>query len=253
MGRQYRCHSADYVLAEFDDIASLGIGEIFIHDDVFTLHRERVEAICRGLIERRHDLIWQARTRVDLVDQKMLALMRESGCQRLSFGVESGSEKVLKSMCKNIDLDHVEKVFSWCRKEGITTLADFMIGNLDETAEDIKKTIAFMRRINPDYVQFSICSPYPGTPLYALARERGLIATDIWRDFARSPLSEFRSPVWTEHFSEKELVRMTAKAYRSFYLRPAFILKQMRKINSFQQLKAMINAAIGMLIKRNSL
>jgi Fe-S oxidoreductase len=249
MGRRYRCHSAEYVLAEFEDIARLGIGEVFIYDDVFTLHRERVEAICRGLIARRHDLIWQARTRVDLVDEEMLALMRESGCQRLSFGVESGSEKVLKSMRKNIDLNRVEKVFSWCRREGIVTMADFMIGNLDETAEDVEKTIVLMKRINPDYVQFSICCPYPGTPLYDLARERGQVATDIWLDFAKNPLSEFRSPVWTEHFSEEELIRMAAKAYRSFYLRPAFILKQLQKINSFQQLKMMARSAIGMLAK----
>ncbi|MDO9541566.1 MAG: radical SAM protein, partial [Kiritimatiellia bacterium] len=250
MGRRYRCHSAEYVLAEFEDIARLGIGEVFIYDDVFTLHRERIEAICRGLITRRHDLIWQARTRVDLVDEAMLALMRKSGCQRLSFGVESGSEKVLKSMRKNIDLNRVEKVFSWCRREGIATLADFMIGNLDETAEDVEKTIALMKRINPDYVQFSICCPYPGTPLYDLARERGVVTGDIWRDFAKNPLREFRSPVWTEYFSEEELIRMTAKAYRSFYLRPMFILKQIRKINSFQQLKTMAAGAISMMIKR---
>ena len=249
MGRRYRCHSAEYVLAEFEDIAKLGIGEVFIYDDVFTLHRERVEAICRGLIVRRHGLIWQARTRVDLVDEEMLALMRESGCQRLSFGVESGSEKILKSMQKNIDLNHVEKVFSWCRREGIVTLADFMIGNLEETAEDVEKTIALMKRINPDYVQFSICSPYPGTPLYDLACERGVVAGDVWRDYAKNPLSEFRSPVWTEHFSEEELIHMAAKAYRSFYLRPPFILKQLQKINSFQQLKTMARSAIGMLAK----
>ena len=249
MGRRYRCHSAEYVLAEFEDIVSLGIGEVFIHDDVFTLHRERVEAICRGLIARRPDLIWQARTRVDLVDEEMLALMRESGCQRLSFGVESGSEKVLRSMHKDIDLNRVEKVFSWCRREGIVTLADFMIGNLDETAEDVEKTLALMKRINPDYVQFSICSPYPGTALYELGQTRGLIQSDVWLDFAKNPLSKFRSLVWTEHFSEEELVRMTAKAYRSFYLRPMFILKQMRKINSFQQLKTMARGAIGMMAK----
>lgn len=127
------------------------------------------------------------------------------------------------------------------------TLADFMLGNLDEEEEDIRKTFGLLRRLRPDYVQFSVLTPYPNTPIYALALERGLIPTDIWREFATDPMQDFKTPVWTQHFSEDQLQAFTAKAYRSFYMRPGFILKQLRSIHSLSQLRAMARAAMGIL------
>ncbi len=247
MGRKYRAHGADYVLAELDDILSLGVGEIFIHDDTFSLKRDRVEAICRGMIERGSPLVWEARTRVDCVDRELLALMRKAGCTRLSFGVESGSEKVLAAMRKGIQPGRVVDVFSWCRAEGITTLADFMVGNLEETGEDIEKTFALLKRLDPDFAQFSILSPYPGTPIYQMALDRGVVPGDVWQEFAKDPLAPFESPVWTEHFSREELDKITARAYRRFYFRPRFILRQLRKIHSPATLATMARGALGML------
>jgi anaerobic magnesium-protoporphyrin IX monomethyl ester cyclase len=250
MGRKYRCHSAEYVLREIEDILSLGIKEIFVHDDTFTIRKNRVEAICQGIIHRDYDVIWEARTRVDCVDEELLALMRKAGCHRLSFGVESGSEKVLKSMRKKIDLDRVRQVFSWCKREGITTLADFMFGNLDEEEDDVKMTMKLVEDIDPDYAQFSLCSPYPATPLYEIALERGVVPYDIWQEFAQNPLMDIESPVWTERFSVEELRKVTAAAYRRFYFRPAFMMKQLLKANSFNQVKTMMSGAIGMLRNR---
>ena len=175
--------------------------------------------------------------------------MRKAGCHRLSFGVESGSEKVLKSMRKGINISQVERVFEWCRKSGIVTLADFMFGNLDEDAEDIRKSLELVDRIKPDFVQYSICSPYPDTDLYKLGLEKGLITRDIWLELARNPLMEFRSPVWAQHFTEEELVKITAMAYRKFYMRPSFILKQLRKIHSVEHIKTLVSGAIGMAKK----
>lgn len=246
MGRTYRYHSAEYVLREIKEIIDLGIKEIFIHDDTFTLRRERVVEICEGILKRGYKITWEARTRVDCVDEELLGLMKRAGCHRLSFGVESGSEKVLRSMRKGTDLEKVKKVFDACRREGIVTLADFMFGNLDETEEDIEKTMRLIKRLNPDYAQFSICSPYPDTPLYKRGLESGLISNDIWMDFAKNPLSPFKSPVWTQHFTEERLIKITSSAYKSFYMRPSFILKQLAKINSVAQFKKMVKGAIGM-------
>jgi len=249
MGRKYRYHSADYVLGEIEEIMDLGIKEIFIHDDTFTLHKKRVEQICRGILERNLDVLWEARTRVDCVDKRLLSLMRKAGCHRMSFGVESGSDKVLKSMRKGINLQQVERVFNWCQQEGIITLADFMIGSLDEEIEDIQNSLKLMKRIAPDFVQFSICSPYPGTPLYELGMATGIIPRDVWREFARDPLKPFNSPMWTQHFTEEELVNLTASAYRQFYVRPSFIFRQLGKIHSWAQFKTMVRGALGMLRK----
>ena len=247
MGRKYRIHSSQYVLGEIEEILQLGVHEIFIHDDTFTLKRERVREICEGIIERGYDIIWEARTRVDCVDENLIALMRKAGCHRMSFGIESGSERVLKSMKKGITLDQAKKAFAWCQREGMVTLADFMFGNLDEEIEDIKKSLALVKQINPDFVQYSICSPYPGTPLYTIGLERDLIPRDVWLDYAINPLQGFQSPVWTQHFTKEELMRITSAAYRAFYMRPSFLLKQLKKINSIEQLKTMLRGAIGMM------
>jgi radical SAM superfamily enzyme YgiQ (UPF0313 family) len=247
MDRTYRMHSDQYVLNEIEDIMRLGIYEMFIQDDTFTLNRDRILSICRGIIDRKYDITWQARTRVDLVDEEMLSIMRRAGCYRMSFGVESGSEKVCKSIRKPIPRDRVINVFKMCRKEGIATLADFIFGNLDEEDEDVRKTLDFVSVIKPDYVQYSICSPYPATPLYEIGLKKGLISHDVWLEFANSPLKAFDSPVWTQHFSKIALEKITLDAYRAFYFRPSYIIKQLAKINSLEKLKLKVHAGIRML------
>lgn len=247
MGRKYRYHSAEYVLRELEEIHRLGIREVFIHDDTFTLKRDRIEKICRGMIVSGPNLVWECRTRVDLVDENLLQLMKTAGCHRISFGVESGSPRVLKAMRKEINLKQVREVFKLCRRLKIITLADFMFGNLDETSSDIEKTLQLARELNPDYIQFSILSPYPDTPIYQLAMERKLVPGDIWKKFAENPLDAFSSPVWTQHFSRNELIQRTRKAYRSFYLRPRFILRQLFRIRSLDQMKSAVRGALGML------
>jgi len=247
MGRSYRAHSALYVLREFHDIAYLRIPEVFIHDDTFTLNRKRVIDICEGLIHRDYGITWEARTRVDCVDEVMLKLMKRAGCNRLSFGVESGSRQVLKHMQKDISLEMVRNVFKMCKDYGITSLADFMVGNLHETIDDIEKSFDLMEELKPDYVQWSVCSPYPGTPLYELGLKNGVIKSDVWREFARDPLVPFDSPVWTEYFSKEELITIVSRAYKQFYMRPRFIMKQLFNIRSMAQLKTMLSGALGML------
>lgn len=248
MGRQYRYHSAEYVLREFDEIHRLGIREVFIHDDTFSLKRERVEAICNGLIERGYPMIWEARTRVDCVDKELLVLMKRAGCERLSFGVESGSAKVLKAMRKGTDIDQIRKVFAWCRDIGITTLADFMIGNVDEKAEDIAMSVSLMKQLAPDYVQWSILSPYPNTPIYKMALEKGLVTEDVWLRFAEDPFLPFYTPYWTKEFSLDELRRIASRNYRTFYFRPSFIFKQLKKLRTPGQFLSLAKAAIAMII-----
>lgn len=249
MGKKYRYHSAQYVLREIESIIDLGIHEIFIHDDTFTVNRSRVIEICRGIKDRNFEIVWQARTRVDCVDDELISIMRNAGCQRLSFGVESGSPRVLKAMKKNIDLNKVKGIFAECKRAGMITLADFMFGNLDEKQEDIQMTFDLIAEIEPDLIQFSICSPYPDTQLYQKGLDTGIIEDDVWKIFAQTPLIIPDSPVWTQHFTKEELCKLTASAYRKFYWKPKFILKQLMKLNSFNHFINLTRGAIGMLFK----
>ena len=124
-----------------------------------------------------------------------------------------------------------------------------MFGNVGETMADIRQSLVLLRRIRPHYAQFSICSPYPATPLYEMARQRGLVAGDAWLDFAKSPLQAFHSPAWTENFTRTELEQIAASAYRSFYLRPRFIWQELRGIRSPAQLMRTLRAGLGVLAR----
>ena len=247
MGKKFRPASAGCVLEEIESILRLGIQEIFIHDDTFSVDRKRVIAICEGILSRNLKFHWDARTRVNCVDFEQLALMKKSGCERISFGIESGDPGILKNLRKGITLEQAEKVFGWCRQLGISTLADFMIGSPGETRKEIAETVKFVKKIKPHYAQFSIVCPYPDTDLYREALQRGLIDHDVWLEFARHPSRDFRPPIWGEHFTREELEKIAKELYRSFYLSPHFILAELGKVRSLRQVGTKLKAGLKLL------
>ncbi len=245
--KKYYEHSAEYVLGEIESILSLGIKEIFIHDDTFTINRNRAISICKGVIKMKTDLLCQARTRVDCVDRKMLSYMKEAGCSRLSFGIESGSKTVLKRLKKNISLEKALEVFKWCKEEGIETLADFMVGCPGEKKSDVKRTNSFIRKLKPEYIQFSICTPYPDTELYKEGLDKGIIKKDVWRILALNPLVKLKVPFWTENFSRGALKKILITAYLRFYLTFPQIFNQLKKINSIKKAQLLMSALLRLI------
>jgi radical SAM superfamily enzyme YgiQ (UPF0313 family) len=134
----------------------------------------------------------------------------------------------------------------------MTTLADFMIGHPDETAQDVAATIQFAKDLKPDYVQFSITTPYPATDLYREALELGVIPGDVWREFARDPSPDFEPPRWTALMSEEQLNQLIAQAYSSFYLRLSYIIADLMKTRSFGALGRKARAGLSLAARRLS-
>ncbi|KPA09288.1 Radical SAM domain protein [Candidatus Magnetomorum sp. HK-1] len=246
MGKTFRSASPEYVLDEIESILSLGIKEIFIHDDTFTVNKKRVIKICQSIIDRKLKFKWDARARVDCVDYDLLLLMKRAGCNRVSFGVETGNADVLKNLRKGISIEQVEKVFKYCKELKLNVLADFMIGSPGETMTQINDSIKFFKKIKPNYVQFSIVCPYPDTDLYRLALSKGIITTDVWKKFAMNPDINFTPPVWDEFFSRNELEIIAKKMYRKFYFSPGFILNEIKKLKSLKELKTKIKAGFSL-------
>lgn len=235
-GRKLRMHSPEYVLAEIESLIKLNINQVFIFDDTFTVNRSRVQKICQEIINKGINIKWDARCRVDTVTYDMLKLMKQAGVSRISFGIESGSEKVLKNLRKQISLEKTIEVFKWCKTENITTFADFIIGSPGETLDEYKKTLKFIKKVKPDYLQFSIMCPYPGTDLYNNALERGLIKNDIWFQYAENPFINIDSPVWSEYFNREELEQLVKKSYKSFYFSFYFIMREIKKLRSLKEI-----------------
>jgi len=247
LGKVFRARSAKNVVDEMEECKRKGIEEIFIYDDTFTIKRQRVIDICSEIKNRDLKINWDVRARVDTVDKEMLKEMKETGCQRIHYGVEAGTQKILNILRKGITLKQAEKAFELTKKAGIETLAYFMIGSPQETKEDILQTIKFAKKIKPDFVCFSITTPYPLTELYSLGLKEKILPYDYWQKFAQNPQPDFVPFVWEEKISRQELFSLLKKAYRSFYLRPSYVLQKILQIKSVRELLNKAKTALGVL------
>jgi radical SAM superfamily enzyme YgiQ (UPF0313 family) len=250
MGRNFRARSAKNVVDEVEECLNLGIKEIFIYDDTFTVDRKRVMDICNEIINRNLKFTWDIRARVNTVDEEMLVLLKKAGCERIHYGVEAGTEKILKVLNKQITLDQAIKAFKLSRKLKIQTLAYFMIGAPTENKEDVMNTIAFMKKLNPDFVQITLLTPFPGTRVYQWALEQKLF-NDYWRDFAKNPQTGFKTKYWTKELSNDELEKLLTIAYKKFYIRPIYIIKRLFKIRSLSEFLRKLRAGLKVINMKN--
>jgi len=247
LGKMFRARSAKNVVAEMEQCQKMGIKEIFIYDDTFGVDRQRVLDICAGLKEKKVNLAWDIRTRVNTVDEEILKALKEAGCQRIHYGVEAGTQKILNVLRKGITLEMAVKAFRLTKKAGIQTLGYFMIGSPEETKEDILATIKFAKKLNPDFVHFTITTPYPATDLYRLGLSKGILPFDYWRAFALNPTTNFNPPVWEENLNKQELIKLLQQAYRSFYFRPVYLFTRIKEISSLKEFIAKAGMAFKLL------
>ncbi|MDP2909882.1 MAG: radical SAM protein, partial [bacterium] len=247
LGKKFRARSAQSVVDEMGVCLDLGIEEILIYDDTFTVDRRRVLDICGEIAKRGLKFVWDIRARVDTVDEEVLSALKKAGCQRIHFGVESGTEKILEVLNKKITLGQIEKAFKLAKAAGIETLAYFMIGAPTETKEDIYQTINFAKKLNPDFVHITILTPYPATVIYRQALEQGVIKNDYWREFALHPENGVFTRYWEKGLNKKELFDLLNKFYKDFYGRPSYILKQFLRIRSSKDLMKKIKIGLKIL------
>lgn len=223
-GRVYRMRSVNNILQEWEQILKLGADEIGIVDDSFTVNRTRVIEFCDALIKEKMNIYMEGSSRVDTVDKDMLIKMRQAGYWRIAFGIESGSQKILDIIGKNITLNDIIKSITWAKESGMKVTGFFMIGNYGEDKNTINETIEFAKKLPLDYIQFTIAVPYPGTHLYNMIKENGRFLFKEW-----SELGSYSGRAYFEQGNvTKELVeKMFRKAYRSCYLTPKMILKKL--------------------------
>lgn len=250
MGARFRARSPQNVVDELAECVGLGIRDFIFYDDTFAVQQDRAIAIARLITERGLDIRWDIRTRVDTVSDTMLAALARAGCQAIHYGVESGSPRILKTLDKRIDLGRAEEVFRLTRQHGMSTLAYFMIGNPGETEDDIRLTFEMIRRLDPDYLHLTILTPFPGTRIYRSALEQGVIACDVWREFAAHPDAGFAPPHWGAHFPRPVLERYLARGYREFYLRPGYVLRRLVRLRSWSGFVRHLKAGLRMLVMR---
>jgi radical SAM superfamily enzyme YgiQ (UPF0313 family) len=246
-GKIYRKHSIKRIITEMKLlIDEYGAKDIIFRDDTFTVDREHVIKLCNEIIKEgiNKKIEWSCMTRVNLVDKELLELMKKAGCWSIHYGVESGNQRLLDLIDKGITLEQVKKAFKLTREAGIEIKAFFMLGLPTETKEESMKTIEFSKEIDPDWVQFTITTPYPGTKLYDITKKDHTLKSFKWENYQTWAGWSDKELVYVpEGRDEKELKELQKYAMRSFYLRPKFILRQIKYLGSLNRIKAYMAGA----------
>ena len=173
---KWRYRGADHVIKELKHLQSLGYGAVAFVDDHFLLQPQRIEAICEGIIREGITIKWGVEGRVDSVVQKLFPLMAKAHCRTIMFGIESGSQKILDRLKKDQTLEQIETAVKNAKKAGIEIVHGFfVVGNPDETVEDMHKTFDFAARLPLDTFGFNRLCVYRGTPLWHEYMARNLV------------------------------------------------------------------------------
>lgn len=179
-GRKIRWRSPEKFVEELKLLIRRGVTFFYFSDDTFTLNPKRVIEICKRIIEKNLKIAWYAISRVDHVDEEMLYWMRRAGCIQISFGVESGSEKIRRVLGKPVKTEQIKRAFAMTTQYGILSRAYFIYGAPGETWKTVQETIDLMDDIKPLSAIFYILDVFPGTKLYSELKKRLGITEDVW-------------------------------------------------------------------------
>jgi anaerobic magnesium-protoporphyrin IX monomethyl ester cyclase len=245
---RYRVATPGRVCDEIAACMELGIKEIYFVDDTFNITNKRVHELCDEIIARGLEFSWTVRFRVKGVDRPLLEKMKAAGCSRIQFGVEQGTEEGLLRLKKDVTSREIEHAFALCREIGIRTVAYFMIGTpVERSRQDVLDTIEYSIKLKPDFVMYNILTPFPGTTLYDEGMRDGVLDFDPWLKFMRAPTEAFKAQVWDEYFTREELRQLLNYAYRRFYWRPEFVVKNLLQVRNAADLRRKATAGLRLL------
>ena len=168
-----RLRSPKLIMEEMWRLKELGINNIHMYSDLFTVNRDQVMDLCQRMIDEKINIKWTSNSRVDYVDEEMLAMMGKAGNHLISWGIESGNEQILKHARKGAYPDKAERALAWAHKAGIKNWGYFIIGLPGETEATIRETINFAKKLPLDIALFHVAAPYPGTPFFFEVVEKG--------------------------------------------------------------------------------
>ncbi len=194
-----------------------GINHFRFIDDHFFFDRQRALSICRSIIDSGLKICWGASSRVNYVDDEVLDTAYAAGCRAVSFGFESGSQRMLDVMNKGTTVEQNYESIELCHKHGFRVVGYMLIGSPTETMEDIRKTSHFIMTSGIDDLTLSILTPFPGTQIWKMCIEEGRIPDKV--DFSKFYF--VKAPVQiTDHISPHDLEKLKRKMLIRFYLKP---------------------------------
>jgi anaerobic magnesium-protoporphyrin IX monomethyl ester cyclase len=245
-GTKCRTRSPKNVIDELEWLRDTHGADAFsFYDDAFTIDKERAIEICEGIKKRHIELPWDCQTRVDQISKEVLVKMREAKCRLISFGVESGNQKILNAMKKGTTVEQNEKAIKLAKEVGLTVSMSIILGYPGETTESIKQTMNFIRKTEPDYVYLCLATPYPGTELRDLVKELGWKMSMDWGNY------DMQTPIFENPLLPNEKLMEARKKFYNEFFSPVYVLRQSLKGSFYTQIMA--RTALNYILWRTKL
>ena len=213
-GKRGRMHSVEYVVRLCRHLVGLDVRHIIFVDDLFTVRKQRVIDLCEAFLDEGFTFSWSCNSHPNLLDFQTMQLMRRAGCWQIAYGIESGSQRILDVVKREVRIPRMRETLRMTRAAGIRTKGYVMIGHPTEGLDSLAETAAFLKQVELDLCQITKFTPYPGTPAYPTIRSYGSFEED-WEQmnamnfkFIPTGLSEDTLETYFDHF------------YRTFYTRP---------------------------------
>lgn len=227
-GKKWRTRSAENILDEIKEVVEKhGIKNIMFLSDTFTANKKAIKELCWEIIENKLAIRWVCNSRVNTLDLETARLMKKAGCWLISFGVESGSERILEEIKKGIRKEDVMNAAEICREADIKSYMYYILGFPNETKETMQETTDFAVKVDSDYARFFFAVPFPGSELFEGCRKIGRIRLGNWLSYNQADCNCFTR----NYLSHKEVKKAIKKANRRFYLRPRYIIRKFREMS----------------------
>lgn len=239
-----RIRTPENIVNELWELKRLGISNIHMYADLFTVSREQVVGLCNLIIKEGLKIRWTCNSRVDYVDKEMLTLMGKSGCWMISWGIESANEQILKKAAKGYRLEQAPRALKWAHEAGIKNWGYFIVGLPGETEETIQETIKFAKALPVDIALFHVAAPYPGTPFFFEVLENNWFRPGTqWEqvDMDKSTVLDYPG------LSAEKLEYWQKRAFREWAFRPGPLWTYIKSINGPQVVKSAIEIGLGTL------
>jgi radical SAM superfamily enzyme YgiQ (UPF0313 family) len=218
-----------------------GAREIKFWDEQFMLDRGRVLGICEEILRRDLKIVFWCAGRVDTVDDELLRMMRRAGCWCISYGLESGVEKNLKTLRKNASVEQGREAVLRTHQAGIESMGNYVFGIPGETYEEGLETIRFACSMNHFYVEFFPLTPFPGTELYDNVARYGRINAPQ----ERLGMLFKAAPFVPHTMRGEQIVDLAERGYARYYARPSFVLRRIARIRRWYDVQVMFYGALS--------
>jgi anaerobic magnesium-protoporphyrin IX monomethyl ester cyclase len=220
-----------------------GVRQVQFYDDTFTVAKKTVIEFCRLMIQEKVDVTWIAFIRGDCFSREIAQLMKAAGCHQVLVGIESGDEGIMRNIRKPIDKNRYREAVRIAHDCGIEVRASFILGNVGETWDTMQASLDFAKDLDLDLFQLNISTPYPGTQLYEYAVTTGRLVHKNWSEYGQRTVL-----VRLDDLTAEDIYRFEKHAFRSFYFRPKTVLRHLRRITRWRQVKELFTTCVAIVL-----